>query len=44
MQQEKQKEKLKCPRCSFHGIYYREVPEKHYKCKKCGFEFNLEGF
>jgi transposase-like protein len=36
-----QEEILKCPKCSYQGIYFREkLP--HYKCKKCGTEFNLE--
>jgi DNA-directed RNA polymerase subunit RPC12/RpoP len=38
---EKEYYKLKCPKCSYHGIYFRETKKLHYKCKKCGKEFNL---
>ena len=36
MQQEKELPNLRCPKCSNHGVYFRETKEFHYKCKKCG--------
>jgi DNA-directed RNA polymerase subunit RPC12/RpoP len=32
--------RLKCPNCSYKGIYFRTNKKLHYKCKKCGREFN----
>ncbi len=33
-------EKLRCPKCTSKNFYYRENKNLHYKCKKCGNEFN----
>lgn len=42
MQDKKNIEILKCPKCKNQGIYFRENKDLHYKCKKCGNKFNLE--
>ena len=42
MQEEKEVVNLKCPICTNKGVYYRANKEKHFKCKKCGNEFNIK--